>query len=365
VTAVVRAHLGRERFATMAQPSLPYGRRYRRIGEAIEREQHAAVTLYDANLPFVGAGSPYKPWSFALELRRKEPQGTQAAQSRSAAQTPTYYGELGVKPPGRPPLPWEGPDDAPGFDEELQQPAYQLTSRHIFDGIKPQLLGLRESVALSGRDSLRGLDVDECVYLPYGARRDSGVYEPESVKQQLADPDDGGEARRVYLRVRVGSWQEQLVVSLFVRVHTHGGMLVLEVVPHVLGPIAEEFREADALVERRADGVLHEALRVLVTAPAATAAVGFSAVRALSSAVRAWFRGPESAAPDAARVSLRELAATDDLSLFQEMDVSRYIKSVQDRIASGVRDALDERGFRTDRFEQLIMQVRSVSTARK
>jgi hypothetical protein len=47
------------------------------------------------------------------------------------------------------------------------------------------------------------------------------------------------------------------------------------------------------------------------------------------------------------------------------MDVSRYIKSVQDRIASGVRDALDERGFRTERFEQLIMQVRSVSTARK
>lgn len=72
VTSLLREQLSRERFATAEQPELPYGERYRRIGEAIDREQHAPATLYDANRPFVGAGLPHKPWSFALELRRRK-----------------------------------------------------------------------------------------------------------------------------------------------------------------------------------------------------------------------------------------------------------------------------------------------------
>lgn len=388
VTSVLREQLSREHFAAVPQPALPYAERYRSIGDAIDREQHAAATLYDANRPFVGAGVPHKPWSFALELRRKKespgsvpaegvpPQavhGTAADTHAGASQVPAPYGESWqqqthpVQPPHPGAMPQaqqpseESPQTAAHADahaETQQPPAHHLASRHVLDMIKPRLVALREATAKTSRDSLRGLEIEEFVYLPHGVRRDSGVYEPESVQQHLADAaDDGGETRRHFLRIRVGSWHEQVVVSLLVRVHTQGGMLVLEVVPHVLGPVPEEFRKVDAIVEHRAEGALREGVRALVTAPAATAAAGIAAARTLLSVFRVWFSSPEFAAPDAPLVSVRELASTNELSLFQEMDVSRYIKTVQDRIASGVRDALEQRGFRTDRFEQQIVQV--------
>jgi hypothetical protein len=51
------------------------------------------------------------------------------------------------------------------------------------------------------------------------------------------------------------------------------------------------------------------------------------------------------------------MGSTDRLSLFQEMDVSRYIKTVEDRIASGVREALRRSGCETGSFEQNIFNV--------
>lgn len=39
------------------------------------------------------------------------------------------------------------------------------------------------------------------------------------------------------------------------------------------------------------------------------------------------------------------------------MDVSRYLKSVEDRVANGVRRALDEAGWETGEFEQKVINV--------
>jgi hypothetical protein len=423
VTSVLREQLSRENFGKAQQPVLPSVERYRRIGDAIDREQHAPATLYDANRPFVGAGVPHKPWSFAMELRRKKGTGTPAIEPANgeppqavhgavagAPQVQAHHTELmhtelmhtelthtglthtGLRHTEMPPVPMPSgqinplqpphpgelpyapmPEQSPQAQAQAQAqaeahaqmhhpqqpPANHLSSRHVLDMIVPRLVALRESTARTSRDSLRGLEIEEFVYLPSGVRRDSGVYATESVQQHLSEAaDDGGEARRHFLRLRVGSWHEQVVVSLLVRVHTQGGMLVLEVVPHVLGPVAEEFREIDAIVERRAGGSLREGVLAFLTAPAATAAAGIATARTLLSVFRVWLSSPEYAAPDAPLISVRELASTNELSLFQEMDVSRYIKTVQDRIASGVRAALEQRGFHTDRFEQQIVNVR-------
>lgn len=384
-TAVLREQLSRENFATAQQPGLPPGERYRRIDEAIHREQHAPATLYDANRPFVGLGVPIKPWSFALELRRKK-EGTQSEPAAGVPQQGVHGAEQQPQVPTQhadsgqwdmPPLPMPSGQvdpvqpphpDGPATGEFPQQPEYadgrsmqqppHLSSRHVIDMITPKITALREATARTSRDSLRALEIEEFVYLPSGVRRDSGVYETENVHQHLAEAaDDSGETRRHFLRIRVGSWQEQVVVSLLVRVHTQGGMLVLEVAPHVLGPVAEEFREVDAIVERRAGGAFREGVHAFLTAPAATAAAGVAAGRALLSVSRVWLSSPEDAAPDAPVISIRELASASELSLFQEMDVSRYIKTIQERITGGVRDALEQRGFRTDRFEQQIVNV--------
>ncbi|MCT2592492.1 hypothetical protein LHJ74_21710 [Streptomyces sp. N2-109] len=316
VATVMREELGDEVFPHRRPPELPARRRYRRVGAAIAREQYASMVLYDPHRPFVGAGSPYEPWSLALELK---------------------------KPVAAVPNQGEVP----------------LTSRTVIDLIKPRLIALRASAERTSRDRLRQLEIEEFVYLPSGVPRDAGIYEPSAVAQHLAaSVNEGGEARRHFLRIRVGAWDEQIVLSVLVRVHTQGGMLVLEVVPHVLGPVTEEFRELDTLAARRPGDVPRESVQAVLAAPAATFATGIAAVGMLVSAFRAAINGPERALPDAPLTSVRELGSTNDLSLFQEMDVSRHIKTVQDRIASGVRDALEQSGYETDRFEQQIVNVR-------
>ena len=54
---------------------------------------------------------------------------------------------------------------------------------------------------------------------------------------------------------------------------------------------------------------------------------------------------------------MRELGSTPFVHLFQEMDVSRYVKTVQDRIINGVRAALRSQGYATDEFEQQVVNV--------
>ncbi|WP_406365844.1 hypothetical protein [Streptomyces sp. NBC_01546] len=46
-----------------------------------------------------------------------------------------------------------------------------------------------------------------------------------------------------------------------------------------------------------------------------------------------------------------------DIYLFQEMDISRYVRTLQDRIASGVQDALRTKGYETGGFEQYVVSV--------
>ncbi|MFH8795497.1 hypothetical protein [Streptomyces sp. NPDC017941] len=373
-TRTLRAQLARQTFAETEQPRLPA--RYGRIERCIRREQDASLTLYDVNRPFVGAGAPREPWSVVLELKRAADEGDGA------------------------------PAGANGGVPRQQTAPVALTADDVITMIEPRLQDLRTSAAATSRDRLRQLEIEEFVYLPAGVGRDEEVYTGEGARRALVygrdqadrhldeSAGEGGEARRHFLRIRVGAWNEQVVVSLLVRVHTQGGMLVLEVVPHVLGPVRAEFRAVDGLVGGEPEGPLRTAARACVTAPAHSVALGITALRwlpSLGTALRLWLTAPEAdphpapagaagvprrlgrllrhgaarlwpepgRAPDAPLVSLRQLAATDELSLFQEMDVARYTRTLQDRIGEGVRDALREGGYRTDRLEQHITQINS------
>lgn len=332
VAAVMNVELSRDAFARTSV-ALPMGsERQLRVARAVTWEQHASVALYDAHRPFVGAGKPYEPWSFAMEI--------------TPAKKP--FDGLNGKLPEQ-----AGDGSANGHRTPVQ-----LTNRQILDLVVPKLEALRESAARTSRDRLKDLEVEEFVYLPFGVGRHEGVYEPASARLHLDGAvDEGGEARRHFLRIRVGAWDEQVVVSVLVRVHTQGGMLVLEVVPHVLGPIFEEYRRVDFIAAAGEGETGREALRTILSAPATGVVAGFSMLRTLAQCLRTWLARPEQAPPDAPLVSVREMGSTDRLSLFQEMDVSRYIKTVEDRIASGVREALRRSGCETGSFEQNIFNV--------
>lgn len=355
VTRILRAELGRETFRRRNQGGrgvrLPNSGRYRRLQRFIEREQYAPGAVYHPQLPFIGAGTPHQPWSLALELQR--------------------MGEEGADRRGEATIPAQGTDGEP-----------PLTPRNVIDLITPRLESLRDSVAQTGRDRLKDLEIEEFVYLPPGAARSSdAVFGREQMRQHIgASVNEAAEARRHFLRIRIGAWDEQIVVTIFVRVHTQGRMLVLEVAPHVLGPIREDFAEVDAVAARsgRVRDVPRTVLRALLlgpstsmaardwpsevvrsffAAPSVSTATGISALRTLLMVFRTWLSEPEHAIPGAPVKSVREMGSAPVSSLFQEMDVSRYVKTVQDRIASGVRDALEQSGYRTDRFEQQIVNV--------
>lgn len=206
----------------------------------------------------------------------------------------------------------------------------------MLDLIVPRLAELATPSSNVSRDRLNDLEMQECVFLPVGLptrmRRDTLPYQDADVRAHLADATgEGAEQRRHFLRIRVGGWEEEIVTTVFVRVHTQGDLLVLEVLPYVLPPLRAAFHQVDGLTERSTR------LRpsVLSAAPAVTVAVLFSGLGAIRSWAREWWLSTDDVPVRAPRVSVRELGARDTWSIFQEMDINRYVRSIQDRITSG------------------------------
>lgn len=324
---IVATELSPARYADQAQDpaeSSP-SPRYARVRDRIRAEQHAPIVLYDINSPFTGAGEPFRPWQLSVELRPRE--------------------DLG---PGREPHP--------------------LTNAHIVKCVVPLLEALRvpsphgspqaEAAVL---DRLRELVVDECVFLPAGGlpHRDAAPLTAAGfAEHRLGSIEEGGERRRHFLRIRVGGWDENLVVSVFVRVHTQGRMLMLEVVPHVLLPVRTSFQQADADAHR----LLHNNwFGKAVGALAATPRSFTGAVATLGRGAASWGRiaagGHGGARPEGPGLSVRELAAQDEGSLFHLMDLDRYLKTIQDRVVGGVTVALHEAGWHTREFAQRAVYV--------
>ncbi|MER5552867.1 hypothetical protein ABT001_14490 [Streptomyces sp. NPDC002793] len=289
----------------------------REIGLAIDREQNSGVVLYEPNRPFVGSGRALEPWSLVMDLRRR-----------------------------------------PEADSE------PLTAAGVLNCVRERLADLgRLPVPSSGLDRLRDVEIDELVYLPSGPPRhevDHG--EAATTMHRLASIGEGGEARRHFLRVRVSAWEHQMVISVLIRVHTQGELLVLEVVPHVLDPLKPEFALVDAIIERGRAYPAISAARALVAAPSAGVAAAFSAARSLDSTFRWASRrsgqgGVPGAAAEGAAASVRELASVRNESPLQRMDVSRYLRTIQERIGTGALQALSEKGHDTGQLEQQIVQV--------
>ncbi|MFD3735990.1 hypothetical protein [Streptomyces sp. NPDC058632] len=314
------AELSPQRFPDVANDPAEQaeGERFARLTGRIRREQHAPLIMYDEERPFCGAGAAHDTWVLAVELR---------------------------------------PDE----EQKRRQP---LGNRVILDRIRPLIEQLREPAEHAGtpvRDRLRGLEIDECVFLPVEGLtdRDQAPYTPEAFERHwLRAVEEGGEKRRHFLRIRVGGWEEELVVTVYVRVHTQGRMLMLEIAPHVMAPVRQDFKRADHLAHRVRTGPVPA--RIASTATLVPGSAGRALVSLFRGALFAWrllTGGHRSALPEGPALSVRELAAIDTGSTFQEMDVARYLRSIQDRVGRGVRLALAEAGYETGEFVQKIVNI--------
>ncbi|MET8116090.1 hypothetical protein [Streptomyces prasinus] len=294
------------------------GERFARLTGRIRREQHAPLIMYDEERPFCGAGAAHDTWALAVELR---------------------------------------PDE----ERDDRRP---LGNRVVLDRIRPLIEQLREPAEHAGtpvRDRLRGLEIDECVFLPVEglADRDQAPYTPEAFERHLLRAvEEGGEKRRHFLRIRVGAWGEELGVTVYVRVHTQGRMLMLEIAPHVMPPVRREFKRADHVAHGvRTDPVPSRVAAALSLTPGSPGRALVSVLRDVVLTWRLLTGGHRSDLPEGPALSVRELAATDAKSTFQEMDVARYLRSIQDRVGHGVRLALAEAGYETGEFVQKIVNI--------
>ncbi|MEV0603416.1 hypothetical protein AB0I82_29550 [Streptomyces sp. NPDC050315] len=322
---VVAHELSRTRFRDFAADPAERaeGVRFRRLRDRIRTEQHGPLVMYGEADPFCGAGTPFKPWSLSVELRPRRDRKPEPVDNAAVLRR--------IHP----------------LVEDLRVPSPQ---------------GSPEAAA-AVRDRLRALELDECVFLPVDGlpSRDAAPYAPDAVREHMDRAiEEGGETRRHFLRIRVGGWGEGLVVTVFVRVHTQGRMLVLEVVPHVLWPLWPQFVNADRIAHRhRHNSPFGKAVWALLHTPAALTGAVVTLGRGIGSVWGLSTEGNSGALPDGPAFSVRELASADDPSLFQEMDAERYLKSIQDRVAGGVRLALYDAGWQTAAFEQQIVNVGS------
>ncbi|GAA2785018.1 hypothetical protein [Streptomyces showdoensis] len=300
------------------------GARFRRLRERIGIEQHSRLVMYRYENPFCGAGEPYEPWSLSVELRPRE--------------------DLDGRTP-----------------EPLDNSAIM---RHIVPLVEALRVPSRHGsphLAAAVRDRLRELEIDEIVFLPADGlpARAAAPYTAEGFELHRSGAiEEGGEVRRHFLRIRVGGWGEEIVTTVFVRVHTQGGMLMLEVAPHVLRPVARLYRHADRIAHRyRHNHHFGKAVWALGQAPGSAGQALVTLGRALAHLWRQTTGGHAGALAEGPRVSVRELGSDDEASLFHEMDISRYLKTVQDRVVNGVTVALRRAGYETAEFEQKIVHV--------
>ncbi|MGW7415548.1 hypothetical protein [Streptomyces sp. NPDC054863] len=297
------------------------GTRFERLRGRIRIEQHSPLIMYRSGDPFCGAGIPFRPWSLAVELKPRA---------------------------------------------DRAEPPAPLTNEAVLHRIRPLLEGLRipsgDPVrAAAVRDRLRELQLDECVFLPVTGlpRRELAPYEAGRTGRHLAGAvEEGGETRRHFLRIRVGGWSEEVVTTVFVRVHTQGGMLMLEVAPHVLLPVRPLFQAADRLAHQyRNNSWFGKVAWALAHTPASPGRALITLGRGVTSTWKLLTGGYGGALPDGPALSVRELGSDADASLFQGMDFSRYLKSIGDRIASGVTAALHDAGWQTEQLAQQITYV--------
>lgn len=231
-------------------------------------------------------------------------------------------------------------------------------------------------------DSLRGLSVTDRVFRP-SLRDDSpdswlGAMSGRAGEQVLLEPAwvdllsrSGHERLRHYLAIRVGSWQEEVVVTVLVRASTRGGLLYLEWLPYVLGPVAQEYHVVDLLGHR--SGFMHamNALGWSARRLGGDAAIAVGQVRQVWQSRRRAARLARRyrhltragyAVDYAPRSSVRELGAGATYqNIFQEHDVQRFLSTVTERVFSAVGAELKARGYDSAAFEEQSQSITNIN----
>jgi hypothetical protein len=301
-----------------------------RTVEKINREQTAdgSSVRYGGYKPFVGAGGQVRRWSTAeLLIGARE---AVLEQHRSGAGAPT----------------------AAGAQEPRRKEVVPFTAKEITDYVAGRMnADLRDRARRSER--IGGLAVEQSAFTRAVTTDPPGGRGPDRAHRG-AGWAEGYDAQRVYLCVRVGSWNQELVTTAFVGFDLKGNTLHTEFYSYVLAPIQRSFHLVDRL-PAGLDGrlLLRVAGDTLLATPGALVRSLFSWIPALPGRghdIRVQTNDPSEfrlgryALPTrntGALTSVRELATSADFHVFfQETDTIKYTQIVERQLLRFVRDFL-------------------------
>lgn len=305
----------------------------------LHARESEAETVYGGFNAFVGSGLEEREerWSFAVELR---PCTQYAAEHRA-------------------PEPLETPD----LHDLIHQGLAALGEGGLYPGDLLHRISVRDRLFRSGLHER----APEHWYGSFSAL--DAASRRNALTRHAVDLLDLGSHERLrhYLEARVELWEQQVVASVFLRIHVQGRLLQMEGMPFVLAPVKAAYRSVDqvAPLAPGADAV-SAVCAALVGMPGALLAALADPLAAAVSGYRSWSRrrwyarmlGAGLPIDYGSHVSLRELGAESRYQQrFQQIDAYRFFVSVRKRVATVVLEALREHGFDTSEFEQFVQSI--------
>ncbi|MBC7268503.1 MAG: hypothetical protein H5T76_07225 [Streptomyces sp.] len=242
VLRMLTRHLAPAEERSGADASYPTCRHLtQRIVRKISAEQNSGTVYYGGYKPFVGAGQLWRSWSNAELLI-----GVPEKPANPFGQTLFEGGS---------PLPRQNgsPDDVPGHREVRRRAIVPFTAADITDRVERQMF---EELKRKPRpaDRVQLLSVERRRFTK--AVRFLDDDEPEEFDGPDEHWREDYDAGREYLCVRIGSWQQELVTTVFVGFDIKGTTLHTEFYTYVLAPITQSFRLVDRLPERIDGGLM-------------------------------------------------------------------------------------------------------------
>lgn len=240
--------------------------------EKIAREQAAAgdVVRYGGYRPFVGAGEPLRDWSTAVLLIESQPNPLLPYLERNRRGDEPRVEETGGLIPFT-------------VDEIMAYVGKQLTAdlrEHAAPGERiEQLTVERHRYSRAGMVPIKRRRWRASLLLEPQARS----WETDTEVIPVVQDRERYAATREYLCIRVGSWDQELVTTMFVGFDLRGNTFYSEFYPHLLTPVTASFHLVDQLPERLTGGLLARvAWDVLVSLPVAVTRTAMRGLGTLS-----------------------------------------------------------------------------------
>lgn len=312
--------------------------------ETVTNAQHGNIVLHSGYDPFLGAGRIIHAWSLAMELKRDPDPGQPSAVD---------------------------PDDRVAVDPvELNRHVKHCLAALASVDLPPHErltgLALRDQIIATGARWRDYPLIDQRRRLPYAFAT------PQAIEAIIRAPQTSA---RHFLRASVGAENREvtggsgptimpaeyqnIVVSTFVHIAVEGGMLYVENVSTVLGPLRQEFLDIDQY-SAGDEGGLEPILQGLREFGGTTLLAPFRVGRTIARAITA-NRNMTRADRDSnrlpvydfgARAEIRQIASSPrPVTYLQRLDAEKYSKLMERRINEAVIGFLSAMGIDISEYE--------------